>query len=122
MTSPLVIGVDSSTTSTKAIVVDAQGTVLAQGKADFPMNTPRVDFYEQDPRDWWRSTDDAVAQAIGALDAPDRGRISHPAPPFSGRVSPWWTPRGNRYVQASCGWTDPPPSRCAGSGPRRSTD
>ena len=31
--SPLVIGVDSSTTSTKAIIVDETGSVLAQGKA-----------------------------------------------------------------------------------------
>ncbi|MBK8446363.1 MAG: xylulose kinase [Micropruina sp.] len=77
MTSPLVIGVDSSTTSTKAIVVDASGTVLAQGKAEFAMSTPKVDHYEQDPRDWWRSTDRAVAEAVGALTPDQRGRISH---------------------------------------------
>ena len=77
MTSPLVIGVDSSTTSTKAIIVNAQGEVLAQGRADFAMSTPRVDFYEQDPRDWWRSTNEAVGQAIGALDEAHRVRISH---------------------------------------------
>ncbi len=77
MSSPLVIGIDSSTTSTKALVVDATGAVLAQGKAEFAMQTPRVDFYEQDPRDWWRSTNDAVAQAVAALSAADRARITH---------------------------------------------
>ena len=77
MSSPLVIGIDSSTTSTKALVVDATGAVLAQGKAEFAMQTPRVDFYEQDPRDWWRSTDAAVGEAIAALSADDRSRITH---------------------------------------------
>ena len=75
--SSLVIGVDSSTTSTKAIVVDATGAVLAQGKAEFGMQTPRVDFYEQDPRDWWRSTDAAIADAIGQLSDADKARITH---------------------------------------------
>ncbi|MDU4244853.1 MAG: FGGY family carbohydrate kinase, partial [Varibaculum cambriense] len=46
----LVIAVDSSTTSTKAIIVDRTGTVLSQAKVEFAMSTPRVDFYEQDPR------------------------------------------------------------------------
>ena len=77
MSSALVIGIDSSTTSTKALVVDESGEVLAQGKAEFAMQTPRVDFYEQDPRDWWRSTRDAVGQAIAALPGADRGRITH---------------------------------------------
>ena len=75
--SSLVIGVDSSTTSTKAIVVDATGAVLTQGKAEFGMQTPRVDFYEQDPRDWWRSTDAAIADAIGQLSDADKARITH---------------------------------------------
>ncbi|MCW3157839.1 xylulokinase [Micropruina sonneratiae] len=77
MSSPLVIGIDSSTTSTKALVVDDQGTVLAEGKAEFAMQTPRVDFYEQDAHDWWRSTDTAVGEAVGKLEPGDRARISH---------------------------------------------
>ena len=77
MSSPLVIGIDSSTTSTKALVVDSAGSVLAQGKAEFAMQTPRVDCYEQDPRDWWRSTHAAVAEATAALSPSDRARITH---------------------------------------------
>lgn len=75
--SPLVIGVDSSTTSTKAIVVDRDGNVVAEGRADLEMLTPRVDFYEQDPREWWRTTNEAITQAVGALGTADRARISH---------------------------------------------
>ena len=42
-TQPLVIAVDSSTTSTKAIVVDPAGKVLAEGRCDIRMHTPGVD-------------------------------------------------------------------------------
>lgn len=73
---PLVIGVDSSTTSTKALVVDATGTVLAQGQAPVAMQTPGMDRYEQDPREWWTSTDAAVGQALAALEDADRARVA----------------------------------------------
>lgn len=71
----LVIAVDSSTTSTKAIIVDSAGSVLSQAKVEFAMSTPRVDFYEQDPRDWWKSTNEAVGQAVAQLSDTDRSRI-----------------------------------------------
>src|SRR5699024_7225125 len=64
--SPLVIAVDSSTTSTKAIIVDAAGRVLAQHRCELAMHTPQVHCYEQDPRDWWHSTDRAIAGAVAA--------------------------------------------------------
>lgn len=73
---PLVIAVDSSTTSTKAIVVDGSGSVHATGKAEIPLHTPGIDRYEHDPRDWWRSTDEAVGQALAALPDADRRRIT----------------------------------------------
>lgn len=77
--SPLVIAVDSSTTSTKAIIVDATGTVVAQAKREFPMSTPKVDFYEQNPTDWWTSTNGAVGEAVDQLSKSNRERISHMA-------------------------------------------
>lgn len=73
---PLVIGIDSSTTSTKAIVVDPTGAVLALGRCDIAMSTPAKDHYEQDPRDWRRSTDAAVAAAVGQLSDATRARIA----------------------------------------------
>lgn len=75
--SPLVIAVDSSTTSTKALIVDADGKVLADGRSDLQTKTPRVDFYEQDATDWWRTTNEAISQAVEALDQAERKRITH---------------------------------------------
>lgn len=54
---PLVIGVDSSTQSTKALVVDtATGEVLARGQASHTVSQD----HESDPEQWWR----ALAQAL----------------------------------------------------------
>lgn len=72
---PLVIAIDSSTTSTKAIIVDAEGRVLALGKREIPLHTPAPAFYEHDPLQWWTTTNDAIAEAVGALKDADRERI-----------------------------------------------
>ncbi|MFV0428579.1 MAG: xylulokinase [Arachnia sp.] len=74
--SPLVIAVDSSTTATKALILNDEGEVHAAGRADIRLHTPQLSRYEHDPLDWWRSTDVAIGQAIAALAAPDRSRVS----------------------------------------------
>ena len=50
--SPLVIAVDSSTTSSKAIIVNTEGEVLALGKREIALRTPQQGFGEHDPRAW----------------------------------------------------------------------
>ncbi|WP_279305414.1 hypothetical protein [Propionibacterium freudenreichii] len=42
---PLVVAIDSSTTSTKAIVVDTNGTVWATARRPIPLLTPAMDHY-----------------------------------------------------------------------------
>lgn len=61
----LVIGIDSSTTATKAIAWDRNGTLVAEGRAAIPLTQPRPGYFEQDPEDWWRSTSLALRE-IGA--------------------------------------------------------
>ena len=55
-----VIGIDSSTQSTKAIAWDRWGHLLAEGRAPVPMTSPAPDFYEQEPQDWWQSAVTAI--------------------------------------------------------------
>ncbi|MFJ7176362.1 xylulokinase [Streptomyces massasporeus] len=56
---PLVVGVDSSTQSTKALVVDAStGRVVASGQA--PHTVSSGAGRESDPRQWW----DALCEAL----------------------------------------------------------
>jgi len=69
MNSGLVIGLDSSTQSTKAIAWNAQGEALAEGRADVPMQNPALDCFEQEPADWWQSTLRALRECTDQVDA-----------------------------------------------------
>ncbi|NND14543.1 MAG: xylulokinase [Acidimicrobiia bacterium] len=64
-----VIGIDTSTTATKAILVDESGRVVAIGVAEYDAQTPRPLWSEQDPGVWWSATIDAVHRAISDVDA-----------------------------------------------------
>ncbi len=73
---PLVVAVDSSTTATKAIVVDPAGNTLGEGRATYEMITRTGGFYEQDAREWVRAIHAAIRDAVGSLDGADRKRVS----------------------------------------------
>ena len=71
----LVIGVDCSTTATKAVVWDANGREVAEGRATFDLSTPKPDWGEQSAEDWWRSTKSALGRAAQAVDTRRVGAI-----------------------------------------------
>ena len=52
MKTDLVIGLDSSTTTTKAIAWDRRGRAVAEGRAGVPMSNPKPGWFEQDVGDW----------------------------------------------------------------------
>ncbi|MEA3502393.1 MAG: xylulokinase, partial [Actinomycetota bacterium] len=58
------LGIDTSTTATKALLVDAAGTALGIGKAEYGYNTPRPGWSEQDPDLWWNGTVAAIREAM----------------------------------------------------------
>jgi xylulokinase len=57
------IGIDSSTTATKALLLDDEGNVVAVASGEYPFDTPRPLWSEQSPRLWW----DATVMSIRAL-------------------------------------------------------
>lgn len=67
-----VIGIDCSTSATKAVVWDEEGNSVAEGRATFPLESPRPGWYEQDAEEWWRSTSTALREAVSKV---DKGRI-----------------------------------------------
>jgi len=66
-----VIGIDCSTTATKAIAFDRQGGVLTEGRREFTLSRPHAGWHEQDPESWWTSTAGAVRDVADAV-GPER--------------------------------------------------
>jgi len=60
------IGIDASTTATKALLMDADGSVLAIGRSEYAFQTPRPLWSEQSPVLWWEATCVAIADALAA--------------------------------------------------------
>jgi len=60
---PHVLGIDVSTTATKAVLVDEAGSVLGVGVSEYGFEVPHPLWSEQDPRLWW----DAAVAAIRSV-------------------------------------------------------
>lgn len=69
MSEPLVIGLDSSTQSTKAIAWNRAGVAVAEGRADIAMDNPQLGHFEQDPSNWWQSAIAALKACTNQIDA-----------------------------------------------------
>jgi sugar (pentulose or hexulose) kinase len=68
MSRDLVIGIDSSTSATKAIAWDAEGRAVAEGRVAIAMSNPLPGHFEQDPAEWWSSTAAALRQLTTKVD------------------------------------------------------
>ncbi|MDE0610045.1 MAG: xylulokinase [Anaerolineaceae bacterium] len=62
------IGLDVSTTASKAVAIDASGAVVATASHDHQLDTPRPLWSEQDPAEWWRASCASLRQV--ARDVP----------------------------------------------------
>jgi sugar (pentulose or hexulose) kinase len=64
----LVIGIDSSTSATKAIAWDREGRAVAEGRAPVALMNPKPGHFEQDPLEWWSSTATALRSVTSQVD------------------------------------------------------
>ncbi len=67
----LVIGLDSSTTGTKAIAFNKKGVVVAHAYEPIPLFSPQPNYYEQNPDDWWISARKVLRNITRRID-PER--------------------------------------------------
>ncbi len=67
------LGLDVGTSSVKAVLIDQNQTLIAEGGAPLSVERPRPLWSEQDPESWWRATGTAIdalrAAAPGAWGA-----------------------------------------------------
>ena len=55
-TAVYLLGIDVGTTGSKAVLIEARGSVVAEATSEYPMSTPQPAWAEQDPNDWWATT------------------------------------------------------------------
>ncbi|MFL7867186.1 MAG: xylulokinase [Anaerolineales bacterium] len=58
------IGIDTSTTATKALLIDESGQVLGVASNEYPYETPQPLWSEQDPALWWHATVESIRQVL----------------------------------------------------------
>lgn len=59
-----VLGIDVSTTATKAILVDEAGGVAGIGVAEYGVEVPHPGWSEQDPASWWVAAQSAIGSSL----------------------------------------------------------
>ena len=65
-----VLGLDVSTTATKAVLVDGSGAVVGIGVAEYPFDVPQPLWSEQDPALWWTGTVAAIRSVLASTGIP----------------------------------------------------
>jgi xylulokinase len=58
------LGLDISTTSAKALLIDANGQVLDSASRALSLSSPKPLWSEQDPADWWDGIQSAIRQVL----------------------------------------------------------
>jgi xylulokinase len=58
------LGIDTSTTATKALLMGADGEVMAVASSGYTYDTPRPLWAEQHPDLWWQGTIDSVRRVL----------------------------------------------------------
>ena len=64
-----VVGIDVSTTATKAVLIDPDGRVVGIGTAEYAVQSPQHLWSEQDPASWWDGLQAALASLFASTGA-----------------------------------------------------
>ncbi|MDH3296425.1 MAG: FGGY family carbohydrate kinase, partial [Acidimicrobiia bacterium] len=61
---PYVLGIDTSTTATKALLVEEDGAVAGEAAAEYSFETPQPLWAEQEAGLWWTATVEAIQKVL----------------------------------------------------------
>ncbi|MBA2666575.1 MAG: xylulokinase [Trueperaceae bacterium] len=63
----VVLGIDLGTSGVGVVAQTRDGVVVARGDHEITLRTPRPGWTEQNPADWLRAAEEAIADVIGAV-------------------------------------------------------
>ena len=63
-TSPCILGIDVSTTASKAVCIDAEGKVLGQAANGYKQYSPYPLWSEQEPEAWWHAMCESIRSVL----------------------------------------------------------
>jgi xylulokinase len=69
----VLVGLDVGTGGARAVAVNDSGEIVAEAASEYPLNTPRPGWTEQDPEDWWKGAKEVLAKV--AAEAGEVGGI-----------------------------------------------
>ncbi len=58
------LGIDVGTSGTKTLAMQEDGAILASSTVEYPLDSPRPGWSEQNPEDWWTATQQGVAAVL----------------------------------------------------------
>jgi xylulokinase len=58
------LGIDVSTTGSKALLIDSAGAVIAVASSPHTLSTPKPLWSEQDPHNWWQATIKSIRNVL----------------------------------------------------------
>ena len=58
------LGIDTSTTSSKALLIDSNGEVIAVATSPHTLQTPKPLWSEQNPAEWWVAVSASIKSAL----------------------------------------------------------
>jgi xylulokinase len=64
----VVLGLDVSTTATKAVLLDRTGAIRTSVAVEYSFETPHPHWSEQDPNVWWSAAVRAIRTVVGEVD------------------------------------------------------
>ena len=69
----VVLGLDVSTTATKAILIAPDGSVVGVASSEYDFESPRPLWAEQDPGLWWTAAQEAIGRVLRETGTPAEG-------------------------------------------------
>ncbi len=58
------LGMEIGTSSTRAIIMDEDGKLIASATSDYPLITLKPGWAEQKPEDWWKASVEVIKKVI----------------------------------------------------------